>query len=60
MLQSAVNAYCQLHVTNTANADAYAAAMASKSLMRSVECTQVALLWLIVRQSTSILQSCNR
>jgi hypothetical protein len=26
MLQSAVNAYCQLHVTNTANADAYAAA----------------------------------
>ena len=24
-LQSAVNAYCQLHVTNTANADAYAA-----------------------------------
>ena len=29
-LQSAVNAYCQLHVTNTANADAYAAASGNK------------------------------
>jgi hypothetical protein len=29
-LQSAVNAYCQLHVTNTANADAYAAAGGNK------------------------------
>jgi hypothetical protein len=30
MLQSAVNAYCQLRVTNTANADAYAAATGIK------------------------------
>ncbi|KAI1524360.1 hypothetical protein PtrSN002B_011887, partial [Pyrenophora tritici-repentis] len=29
-LQSAVNAYCKLHVTNTANADAYAAASGNK------------------------------
>ncbi|KAI0570822.1 hypothetical protein Alg130_11087, partial [Pyrenophora tritici-repentis] len=29
-LQSAVNAYCQLYVTNTANADAYAAASGNK------------------------------
>jgi hypothetical protein len=29
-LQSAVNAYCQLHVTNTANAEVYAAASGNK------------------------------
>ena len=58
-LQSAVNAYCQLHVTNTANADAYATSSSNREpklerLMRSGGLT--AAEWQTVNQYLTLLR----